>query len=162
MARKNAELDEAIDAEAMVAHLSGSIGVDFGRHTFDTPLSELEAQGSQGILEMVKASVVGREATVRDIGVLTGRASRVAGTPEQIADALAAWQAVGVDGINVINATIPGSYEEFIDAVLPELRKRGLARTGYEPGTLRRKLFGRDRLPTNHPAAAYRGAFRDG
>jgi FMN-dependent oxidoreductase (nitrilotriacetate monooxygenase family) len=28
--------------------------------------------------------------------------------------------------------------------------------------TLRRKLFGRDRLPDSHPGARYRGAFRDG
>jgi len=65
----------------------------------------------------------------------------------------------GVDGINVINATIPGSYEEFIDHLLPVLRDRGLARRGYAEGTLRRKLFGSDRLSDRHPAAQYRGAF---
>ena len=29
------------------------------------------------------------------------------------------WRAAGVDGINVVNAEIPGSYEEFVDHVLP-------------------------------------------
>ena len=28
--------------------------------------------------------------------------------------------------------------------------------TAYRPGTLREKLFGRRRLPSSHPAAAYR------
>jgi long-chain alkane monooxygenase len=84
-------------------------------------------------------------ATVRDIGGLASRNSGVTGTPEQIAAQLVQSQAVGVDGINVINATIPGSYNEFIDYVMPELRRRGLARVGYEPGT--------------HRAARYRGAF---
>ena len=69
------------------------------------------------------------------------------------------WQAAGVDGINVINATIPGSHCEFIDYVLPELRRRGFARVGYEPGTLRHKLTGRNTLPGTHRAARYRGAF---
>ncbi len=44
-------------------------------------------------------------------------------------------------------------------AQLPVLRERGLARLEYEPGTLRRKLFGHDRLDGRHPAARYRGAF---
>jgi hypothetical protein len=50
----------------------------------------------------------------------------------------------------------PGSYVEFIDHVLPVLRTRGLAKTGYAEGTPRRKATGRDRLPASHPAAAYR------
>jgi hypothetical protein len=58
-----------------------------------------------------------------------------------------------------VNATIPGSYDIFIDEVLPVLRRRGLAREAYEPGTLRKKIFGADRLSDRHPAAAYRGAF---
>ena len=73
---------------------------------------------------------------------------------------LATWQEAGIDGMNVINATIPGSYTEFIEQVMPVLRKRGLAKEAYTPGTLRRKLFGRDTLPATHPAAAYRNAFR--
>jgi hypothetical protein len=83
----------------------------------------------------------------------------VVGTPEQIADRLATWRDAGVDGINVINATIPGSYDAVIDHLLPVLRERGLARREYAEGTLRRKLFGHDRLPDRHPAARYRGAF---
>lgn len=81
-------------------------------------------------------------------------------TPEQIAQQLAKWQAVGVDGINVVNATIPGSYTEFIEHVMPELRKCGLAKEAYIHGSLRRKLFGRDTVSDTHPAAVYRGAFR--
>jgi hypothetical protein len=70
-------------------------------------------------------------------------------------------QAAGVDGINVINWVIPGTFEEFAELVMPELRRRGLAQSEYAEGPLRRKLFGRDRLPDSHPAAAYRGAFAD-
>ena len=86
--------------------------------------------------------------------------TRIVGTPETIADQLELWSDAGVDGINVINATIPGSYEEFIDQVMPVLRKRGLARDEHgEPSTLRHQLFGVDRLNERHPASQYRGAF---
>jgi len=77
-----------------------------------------------------------------------------------VADALADWQATGVDGINLVNAEIPGSYEEFVDHVVPVLQRRGPAQREYSEGTLRQKLFGRgDRLPERHPATRYRGAF---
>ena len=158
-ARKSQALDEAIDAEAMIAHLGGAMGIELGAYDLDQPLSDIQTEGVRSILDWVQASVVGRQATVRDIGILNSRSSRVTGTPEQIAQQLAQWQAAGIDGINVINATIPGSYTEFIEQVMPELRKRGLAKEAYPPGTLRRKLFGHDTLPASHPAAAYRNAF---
>ncbi|MFL4474982.1 hypothetical protein ACIPVK_13375 [Paeniglutamicibacter sp. MACA_103] len=43
--------------------------------------------------------------------------------------------------------------------ILPTQQKRGLAKTEYVEGTLRSKIFGHDRLPENHPGAAYRNAF---
>jgi len=83
-------------------------------------------------------------------------------TPSTASNQLELWQDAGIDGINIINQTIPGSYTDFIDGVLPELRKRGLAQTEYTPGTLREKLFGGGpHLPATHPAAAYRGAFAE-
>ena len=158
--RKSKALDEMIDDETMICHLGGSMGVDLGTYSPDDPVTDIQVEGIRSILPWAQAAVVGREATVRDIGMLTGTSSRVTGTPEQIAQQLATWQQAGIDGINVINATIPGSYTEFIEHVMPELRKRGLAKEGYTPGTLRRKIFGDDRLPATHPAATYRNAFR--
>lgn len=96
---------------------------------------------------------------MRDLGLLQGRNSRVVGTPESIADQLQRWRDAGVDGINVVNATIPGSYVEFVDHVIPVLQDRGLAQREYAPGSTRAKLFGTDLINERHPAARYRGAF---
>src|SRR5262249_18817319 len=103
----------------------------------------------------------GGNPTVRDVMHLMSRRTRVVGTPEQIADRLDDYRQAGVDGVNVINATIPGSYQEFIDHVMPVLRDRGLAADGYRGGPPRNKPFGHDRLTDRHPAAQWRGAFRD-
>ncbi|BBZ29373.1 monooxygenase [Mycolicibacterium madagascariense] len=158
--RKAGELDDAIDLDAMVAHLSGAVGVDFGGYPLDTPLGDIgHTDGVRSIVDWVQQSVSGRAATIRDLGLLQGRNSRVVGTPETIADRLEQWRAAGVDGINVVNATIPGSYAEFVYHVIPVLQDRGLAQREYSPGTTRKKLFGSDLLPERHPAAAYRGAF---
>ena len=158
-ARKDRELDEAIDAETMIAHLGSAMDIKLDEYSLDHSLADIQTEGSHSFFDWVQASVVGRQATVRDIAVLLSRSSRVTGTPEHIAQQLATWQEAGIDGINVTNATIPGSYTEFIEHVMPVLRKQGLAREAYTPGTLRRRLFGRDTLPDTHPAAAYRGAF---
>lgn len=159
VARLDRELDEAIDMEAMVTHLGGVMDIELDSAPMDLPITDLETEGSQSLLDWVRLAVTDREPVVRDIGMLAARASRVSGTPESIADQLAAWQAAGIDGVNVINATIPGSYTQFIDEVMPVLRARGMARESYEPGTLRHRIFGHDRLPASHPGAAWRGAF---
>ena len=156
---KAREQDDGIDQQAMIMHLGAGLDLDLESCPLDLPIAELETEGVKGLLDWVRAAVQGREPTVRDIGLLASRASRVTGTPEQIADQLAHWQEAGIDGINVINATIPGSYEEFIDFVMPVLRRRGLARDHYEAGSLRHKLSGRDTVPQSHPAARDRGSF---
>ena len=158
--RRAAELDEWIDYDAQLAHMSGAVGIDFGHEDLDTPVGELHTEGVQSIVGWIKDLVVGRPATLRDVAHYTATNSRIVGTPEQIADELARWQHVGVDGINLVNAEIPGSYEDFVDHVIPTLQQRGLAQREYRPGSLRNKLFDRgDRLPARHPAAHYRDAF---
>jgi len=62
---------------------------------------------------------------------------RIVGTPEGIADQLERWQDAGIDGVNVMYQTTPGSFRTFIEHVIPVLQKRGLAQREYAPGTLR-------------------------
>ena len=158
--RKAAEIDEWIDYEGHLAHFAGSIGVDVGDADLDTPIGELETEGLQSALGWIKDLVPDRPATLRDAAHLLSTNGRIVGTPEQIADQFEKFQAAGIDGFNLMNVEIPGSYEDFIDHVTPVLQERGLAQREYTPGTLRNKLFGRgDRLPDTHPAARYRGAF---
>lgn len=163
--RKRAELDEYLDLDAVIAHIGGGLGVDFGGLPLDTPVGSIETEGGRGVLEAIIASTPGRNPTLADVARYRTEAQQVAGTPEQIADELERWQDAGVDGINIINAVLPGSYTDFIDGVLPELRSRGLAQTDYAPGTFREKVFGRSAeypgplLNDRHPAARCRGAF---
>ena len=157
--RKAEELDEVIDPNTIIAHAAGGLGHDLGHYDLDTPIGEIETEGTRSTLAWLREAVPDREPTVRDLANLRSRSGRIVGTPEQIADELQRWHEAGIDGINLVNATIPGSYIEFIDHVLPVLRTRGLAQTEYAEGTSRKKATGQNRLPDSHPAAAYRGAF---
>ena len=80
------------------------------------------------------------------------------GTAGEVADRIQEWlAATDADGLNLWHVITPGSYVDFVEYVVPELQRRGVYRTEYEPGTLRDKLFGRgSRLPGTHPAARHR------
>jgi alkanesulfonate monooxygenase len=58
----------------------------------------------------------------------------------------------GCDGFNLMPPFLPGSLDDFVELVLPELRRRGLFRTEYEGRTLRDHL-GLERPPSRYAQA---------
>ena len=65
----------------------------------------------------------------------------VRGTVAQVADELEHWfVGKAADGFNLLPAYLPGSLNDFVDLVIPELQRRGLYRTEYEGTTLRANL----------------------
>jgi FMN-dependent oxidoreductase (nitrilotriacetate monooxygenase family) len=156
--RKQADFDEYLSADAMLAHLSGGLGVDLGGLPWDQPIADLRTEGVQSILRALADSVLdGKNATVGDAATLLGRKTRIVGTPEQIADQLETWTAAGVDGFNIMYDILPGTFADFVEHVVPELQRRGLAQREYAPGTLREKIFGQGpHLPDRHIARSYR------
>ncbi|MGA0565533.1 LLM class flavin-dependent oxidoreductase [Ancylobacter sp. VNQ12] len=159
--RKEAELDRYISIDGFLAHSNLGVSQDTGEpYPPETPLADIRTNGGRSHIEWLRKANPDREPTVGDLARLVARRhQRLVGTPQSIADQLAEWQKAGIDGVNVINWYLPGSYEEFNEQLLPELQRRGLAKREYRPGTLREKIFGRSRLPASHPAAQYRGAF---
>jgi long-chain alkane monooxygenase len=84
----------------------------------------------------------------------------IAGTPSVVADAIERWlDEDDLDGINLVQYHSFDTARDFIELVIPELRRRGRFREGYRDGeTLRERLFGpgRSRLPDYHFGARYR------
>ncbi|GAA2222657.1 LLM class flavin-dependent oxidoreductase [Promicromonospora sukumoe] len=72
----------------------------------------------------------------------------LAGSAADVADVVEAWTALGYDGVRLRPAVLPDDLEALVTDVLPELRRRGLARTAYDAGSLRGLL----RLPTDVPS----------
>ena len=63
-------------------------------------------------------------------------------TPAQIVDWMAdTMNAVGGDGFILSPLYLPGSVDEFVESVVPELQRRGLVREEYIDGTLRDNLM---------------------
>lgn len=74
------------------------------------------------------------------------------GTPSELADLLADWQAAGLSGFRLRPAALPHDLRQITEALTPELRRRGLSRAGYDADTLR-GLLGLTR-PANRFTAA--------
>ncbi|RII41940.1 LLM class flavin-dependent oxidoreductase [Galactobacter valiniphilus] len=157
---KAEEYFEYVSSDGYAAH-AALVDPDGRVYPPETKLKDVQTNSARGFAEWLSKHITDRESLVADLARQRAQQGTIVGTPEQIADALEVWQAAGVDGINVINWVIPGSFEEFADQILPTLRERGLAKREYEEGPLRQKLFGAPRLNERHPAAAYRGAFSE-
>lgn len=160
--RKSRDLDEYVSTDGLLAHISRDLGIDLGLLDPDRPVEELQIEGVQGLVRFFEEGNPGKRARVRDLGSAYAYNTRIVGTPESIADRLVEWRDAGVDGVNVIYQTTPGSFVDFVDHLTPVLQKRGLAQREYGPGpTLRERLFdGRGaHINARHPAARYRGAF---
>jgi FMN-dependent oxidoreductase (nitrilotriacetate monooxygenase family) len=163
--RKSRELDEYVSTDGLLAHISRDLGIDLGLLDPDRPVEELQIEGVQGLVRFFEEGNPGKKARVRDLGSAYAYNTRIVGTPEQIADRLEEWRDAGVDGVNVIYQTTPGSFVDFVENLTPVLQKRGLQQSEYGPGrTLRERLFeGRGPLVNpRHPASRYRGAFSRG
>ncbi|KQQ06183.1 MULTISPECIES: NtaA/DmoA family FMN-dependent monooxygenase [unclassified Rathayibacter] len=159
---REAEIDAHTSIDAHLLHAGMSVDQADGRpFPPETRLRDITTNGNRSTLESMIRLLPDRDATVADLGRLAVRRHpRVVGTPEQIADGLAELRDAGVDGINLAHWTLPDTYVDFVDHVMPVLRERGLARSHYEPGGLRERLTGSARVDPRHPAARYRGAFR--
>ena len=153
---KEAEYLEQFSTEGALAHMSGGIGVDLAAIDLDRPLETIDSQAMRGSVKGLIESAPDKTQTFRDLIRSRMAGQFLTGAPEQIADALQEWQEAGVDGFNLVYSTTPGTFVDFIDAVVPILQARGLMQREYAPGPLRQKIFGDPKLPDRHPAAIYR------
>lgn len=65
----------------------------------------------------------------------------VVGTPNEIASTmLDIFDQRAADGFNVLPVTVPGGLRDFVELVVPELRRRGKFRSRYSGKTLRENL----------------------
>ena len=156
---KFAEYQRYASSEAALVHAAASMGIDFSKYDIDEPI---ETGKSQAIVSNVEAMTraAGPQWTRRKLlekMVLGSRQAPWVGSAEAIADQMIAWNTgAGVDGFNLARTVVPECFDDFIALVVPRLQERGAYKTKYADGTLRGKLFGRDRLPASHEAARHR------
>jgi len=150
-ARQRRELlDELLPDAYARQRLSGQLGFSVDELPDDEPIPAHllahpdQAGGSQTFYRVVRDIIDRENPTVRQLlKRLSGGGGHriVVGTPEQVADDVERWFLAGAaDGFNVMPDVLPSGFDDFVDHLVPELRRRGLFRTEYEGTTLRSHL----------------------
>jgi FMN-dependent oxidoreductase (nitrilotriacetate monooxygenase family) len=137
------QLQALIDPLVGLARLYSTFG-DLTGYPLDGPLPEPgEASSELRSLSLQSIEKAAREKpTIREMYLRSGITGNArVGTPADIADTMQEWfDSEACDGFNITPATLPGGGEDFVEMVLPELRRRGLFRSEYEGTTLRENL----------------------
>lgn len=149
--------------ETAAAQYAHNTGINLLAFDLDKPLP-LDVAMEQGRTNVERyLGADGRPApTVREIldefKVRSLRGVIVVGDAAQVADQMQEYaQRTGVDGFLLEPYIVPRVYDDIIDLLLPELRRRGLAPGEHTTSTLRERFFGDGPwLPDDHPGAAVR------
>jgi alkanesulfonate monooxygenase len=140
------QLQDLILPEVGLAQLSGLIGgFDLSSYPIDGPVPELpETNNNKSRQSLMLKIARERGLSIRELYLTIAGARghwQLVGTPDQIADQLQSWfENEAADGFNVMPPVQPGSLDDFVELVVPELQRRGLFRTGYEGRSLRENL----------------------
>lgn len=155
---KLADLRRYASGKGALVHASASMGIDLAAYGMDEPIQVVETQAIKSNLEaLARSAPVMTKRKLLERMVLGSRQAPVVGSPGTVADALQALvEGAGVNGFILSRTVVPDCVTDVVDLLVPELQRRGAYKEAYAPGTLRRKLFGRDRLPESHPAAEHR------
>jgi FMN-dependent oxidoreductase (nitrilotriacetate monooxygenase family) len=153
------------DREGALALFGGWSGYDLGKYGDDEDFRFLDT-APPAVRSMVnhwaKSSPHGtkwNKKTIAEHLILGGNGAKIIGNPITVADELERWAEVAdVDGFNLSYASIPETFEDIIEYLIPELRRRGVFWDDYTVpgGTLRENYLGikgASRLSDTHPGA---------
>ena len=134
-----------VDALVLISEV---LNYDFGSKGYDEPFSDEELAGFSwhGFRERVIQHSGHKNPTVRDFVEVSGRGTvkehkMFCGTPKQVADQMEEWfVAPACDGFVLAATHMPGSYEDVVRLLVPELQRRGLFQKDYRGTTLRENL----------------------
>lgn len=154
------------DIDGALALISGWMGVDLSTYGPDDVIgANVKSNAIQSsVATFQKASGDdGNPWTIRQLAEWVGVGGFgpiTVGSPTEVADKLIEWvEDTDVDGFNLAYAITPGTFEDIVEFIVPELQARGAYQNDYAEGTLRNKLFGEgDRVKDSHRAANYRFA----
>lgn len=153
------KLQEYVSYDGSLVFMSGWSGIDFGQYAPTDLVRQVAPKGLTSLVESIEET--GRPWTIEELarwGGIGGAGPVFVGSAETVADILQDWvEETDVDGFNIAYAITPGSFEDIVGYLVPELQRRDAYPTAYADGTLREKLFGDGPyLPTDHPGAHYR------
>jgi alkanesulfonate monooxygenase SsuD/methylene tetrahydromethanopterin reductase-like flavin-dependent oxidoreductase (luciferase family) len=160
------DLLQYADLEGTASLFGGWTGTDLSQFSDDEDFSFKGPPAIQSMISAWSATVPGTQGlkwtkrrVLQELAV-SGAHGRVVGSAKTVADALQKWvDEAHLDGFNISYATTPGTFEDLIKYLWPELRARGVLQEDYA-GTTMRENYSQDgkgpRVRSDHPALKYR------
>lgn len=143
---KHQALQELIPAAVGLKMLSHYMGIDLTSCSEDDYLPEIpETEVGKITRADLLADLARREKlTIRQLYQRVAGARghfQIVGTPNTIVDMMQEWFEDGAaDGFNVMPSVYPSGLRDFVEIIMPELRRRGLYKSNYHGSTLREHL----------------------
>ncbi|OTB04323.1 hypothetical protein M426DRAFT_156470 [Hypoxylon sp. CI-4A] len=167
-----AKYDELLKYGSVVGGLvlvSGWTGIDLSKIPLDqeiTAADSLEAHKVRSILDAFTTTsesipkwtprVIAQKASIGGLGPVG------IGSPQTVADDLERWiREADLDGFNIGHVTTPGTFEDVVELLVPELRRRGIypdAPKEDESLTARERVYGKGQngLRDDHVGSTYK------
>ncbi|KAF2648001.1 Nitrilotriacetate monooxygenase component A/pristinamycin IIA synthase subunit A [Lophiostoma macrostomum CBS 122681] len=151
--------------EGALALFGGWTGVDLSKHADDEDFLVSDSPRLQSMVRRWNATVPGTDnqpwtkRRIVEYLSLGGMQAKLVGGPKKVADELERWFDVsGVDGFNLAHVVNPGTFEDIIQYLLPELQRRERFRQCVkEEGVTAREVFlGSKRLLDDHPGSKFK------
>jgi FMN-dependent oxidoreductase (nitrilotriacetate monooxygenase family) len=151
--------------------VSGWTGIDLSKYPPDHVLTADDATEDHRVRSLLDQftvtspdvpkwtpRVIAEKASIGGLGPVA------VGSPKKVADELERWvKEADVDGFNIGYVTTPGSFEDVVELLVPELRRRGIYAEVPQEGkdeewTAREKVYGKGQkgLRDDHEGAKYR------
>lgn len=146
---------------------SGWTGIDISQIPIDQEITEADSKELHKITSILTALTTTSEQipkwtprVVAERAAIGGLGPVGIGTPEKVADELERWiREADIDGFNLAYVTTPGTFEDVVDLLIPELRKRGIyGAPKQEDLTAREKIYGAGQagVRDDHVASTYK------
>ncbi|KAJ4386889.1 hypothetical protein N0V93_009788 [Gnomoniopsis smithogilvyi] len=153
------------DREGALALFGGWTGHDLSQYTDDEDFRFSEKPAIRSMIHRWASTVPGSDgkawtkATIAEFLLLGGMMPKIIGSPSTVVDELERWaDESGIDGFNLGHIVNPGSFEDIIEYVIPELQRRGRFRTKVdkEGATAREVFFKQSHLLDDHPGYQFK------
>ena len=160
------DLLQYADLEGTASLFGGWTGTDLSKFSDEEDFAfSSGAPAIQSLISSWTATVPGsadvkwtKKSVLQHLAIC-GAHPRAVGSPAKVADIMQQWvDEAGVDGFNISYATTPGTFEDLVEYLWPELRKRGVLQERYAGSSMRENYLqdgGGARARDGHPAKQY-------
>ncbi|KAL6412428.1 Luciferase-like monooxygenase [Ilyonectria robusta] len=142
---------------------SGWTRIDTAKLPLDEDITKVDSDEARKLCNIFKPTAETPVWTPRLIGekaAMSAISPSAVGSPATVADVIERWiEIADLDGFNLGYVTSPGSFEDVVELLVPELRRRGIYPEVIESGlTARERVYGKgqSRLRDDHAGSKYK------